>query len=110
MWIPLRELPAADVATLDVHQTVDVCNLDGKEACGAYPVEAIACTGKDTAATTCSAGVQITPDLRRRLLTALDKPSTTSTVHVLIHHAASGTPRPEPAKCPPGAASSARTT
>jgi hypothetical protein len=74
VWLPLSELPAADVATLDVRRELDVCNLDGYEACGgAYQVQAIACEGKTLAAESCSAGVKITAEQRRRLLNALDE-------------------------------------
>jgi len=88
VWIPLRELPPADVAALDVHRTLDVCNLDPTETCGAFPVEALAC-GSDG---TCSAGVQLSADQRRRFLHASDqlaaggKSYAGPRVHVLIHH------------------------
>ena len=73
VWVSLAELPPADVATLDVQGKLDVCYVDGDEQCAPYTVEAIACTGKDPEAATCSAGIQIPTDKLKLLLKMLDK-------------------------------------
>lgn len=93
-WVPLRELPAAEVATLDVHRELEVCNLEGDGACGNLPVEAIACTGKTMDADTCSAGIQITEDQRRRLLRALDKADAAAKTDASAKTDAAATPDP----------------
>ena len=73
VWVSLAELPAADVAMLDVQGKLDVCYGDKDEQCAPYTVEAIACTGKDPDAASCSAGIQIPTDALKLLLKTLDK-------------------------------------
>lgn len=94
VWISLIDLPAADIATLDVHRELDVCNIDGQEKCGTYAVEALACTGKDVGAATCSAGVQLTTDQRRRLFTAVDQAAAAAKRDADAKKTATPTPQP----------------
>lgn len=90
VWISLIDLPPADVATLDVQGKLDVCNIEGDQQCATYQVQAIACSGKDLGAATCSAGIQITDDQRAHLFGALDKNDA----------AAGSTPVPQPSGAP----------
>jgi hypothetical protein len=104
VWIPLRDLPPADIAALDVYRTLDVCNLDDRNACGPLPVEAIACSSAGDEGS-CTAAVRLTADQRKRFFEVSDRIANDKTykgprVHVLIRQQGAGhgmaSPRPEP--------------
>jgi hypothetical protein len=71
VWLSLRDLPVSEAATLDVGDVLHACILNGKSACGAVTVLAVACNGADTS--TCNAAVDLTPAQRRHYLDALMK-------------------------------------
>ncbi len=74
VWISLAGVPPTDVATVDVGGKLDVCNVDGNDQCGnPYTVKAIACNGKDLAAATCSAAIEIDRGQLAHVLKALGK-------------------------------------
>jgi hypothetical protein len=104
-WLTLHGLPAADVATLEVGSLIEVCNLAPGAACGAVPIEAVACAGPaDTSQ--CWAAIRMSDPRRRRFVT-LAAANATAKISVLTHDG--GEPRrspPEPR--PPSHAKSAR--
>jgi hypothetical protein len=77
VWLPLKELPAADVASLDTGDDVVVCTGDKDKPCDAYRVEAVACPDKETGPA-CSAGVFMSDAQRKAVIAANDKKPTAS--------------------------------
>jgi hypothetical protein len=93
-WIPLRDLPASEIAALDVQDNIEVCNLSNDSSCGTFTVDAIACP--DAATSNCTAAVDLTAaQLKRVWNTSGSATGTMPQVHVftvggsgseLVHH------------------------
>ena len=79
-WVPLHELPPAQIAALDVQDVLEICNLDGTGACGEFAVAAIVCSASELSS--CSAGIHLSAAQRRNFVVALGGGEKTE-IHVL---------------------------
>jgi hypothetical protein len=82
-WLSLHALPAGDIATLEAGNLIEVCDLAPNAACGAIPVEAVACTGSGDSSQ-CWAAIRLS-DPRRRRFVALAASNATAKISVLTH-------------------------
>jgi hypothetical protein len=82
-WVPLKNLPEPDMASIDVGTFVEICNLRTKHACGAIPVEAVVCQGASAPAN-CWAALRLTDDRRRSFVTLANNGSA-PVISVLTH-------------------------
>jgi hypothetical protein len=73
VWIPLADLPAADIMTLDVDGLLSLCDLDGKGGCPRYRVKAITCDLQGSGMQTCFGAVEITKQDLPTVVVALQR-------------------------------------